>query len=150
MSRDPAQSDGSVNIDLDHATLRVKRWPSIREPAVPVFHDGSRLAIEGNPGQDRFNLVEIYDQTLGTNDYPLIWSDLVSNLYLRTTYQKPGGPGARLGTSVVGSASFRTSAGLQHLPDIHQAELHTGGPERIVSKISTSFPGSTADLDSVR
>jgi hypothetical protein len=151
MSAEPTGPiNGIVRLDVDHATLLVKRWPSISEPAVPVFRDGSRLAIDGQPGEDRFNLIEIYDQTPGTSDYPLIWSDIVSNLYLRTTYQKPGGPGARLGTSVVGSASFRTAAGLQYLPDIHEAALQTGGPERIVSKISASFAGPTASLVSVR
>jgi hypothetical protein len=127
MSREPARSDGSVNVDLDHAVLRIKRWPSIREQAVPVFDDGLLLAVQGKPGEDQFNLIEIYDQSPGSRDYPLIWSELVSNLYLRTTYQEPAGPGARLGTSVVGSVSFRTAAGLQYLPDIHQADMHTGG-----------------------
>jgi hypothetical protein len=66
------------------------------------------------------------------------------------SHQKPSGPGARLGTSVVGSASFRTAAGLQYLPDFHQAELNTEGPERIVGEIAASCPVSTADLVSVR
>src|SRR4051794_37512579 len=114
MTAAPLQ-DG-VPIELERAGVVVKRLPGIKEPPVPVFHNGVRVDDRATPEADLFNVVEVYDQTPGTDHFPLTWADLVGNTFVRPAYQKADGPGARLGTSVVGSPSFRTPTGFQYIP----------------------------------
>ena len=136
----------SVPIALEHVGLVAKKLPGVKEPPLPVFHNGVRMDDEVTPGADLFNVIEIFDQTADTSHFPLTWADLVGNTFVRPTYQKAGGPTASLGTSVVGSPSFRTSAGLQYIPSVVKADLSTGGADRIRSEVTALFCDPAANV----
>lgn len=94
----------------------------IAEPPVPVFHNGSPVG--------GFQTVEAYDRVPGTGSYPLTLSTVVANSALRLTYQKLDGTSGHLGTSVIGTPSFRTPSGLELIPSVARADVTTGVPER--------------------
>ena len=142
--------DHLYSIDYTGGSLILKQVKGILQPFVPVSLDGVPVGDAAVPGSNLFNAVEIYDQTPGRDDFPLVWSDLVANAYVRSTYQKAQGPGASLGTSVLGSASFRTTAdSLRLVPDVARAELSTGGPERVKNELEARFGPAAATVRSV-
>jgi hypothetical protein len=93
------------------------------EAAVPTYY-GS--ALKGS-----FEGLEASDKVPGLDSWPLTMVDLVANTYKRPTYQMPDGSTASLGTSVVGSFSYRTAGGLQYIPVGTMAEVFTGGADRL-------------------
>jgi tetratricopeptide (TPR) repeat protein/pimeloyl-ACP methyl ester carboxylesterase len=132
--------------DAKPATLKAPA----AEPPVPVFRDGAPLAIESDSQPARFKIVEIFENASTKADVPLIWSDLISISYFRSSYQKPEGPGARMGTSVVGAPSFRPAKALLKLiPEVTRAEIKTGGPDRIRIALAGRY-GTQADVSLAR
>ena len=114
------------------------------EAPVPIFHNGALI------GGHNHKVIEAFDQVPGTGSFPLVFVDLHANTFLRNTYQKPGGSGGALGTSVVGSASFRTGAGLQFIPTVTRGDVTTNGFfGRYHSDIDGSF-GSQASINTLR
>lgn len=114
------------------------------EAPVPIYHNGTLI------GGHNHKLVEAFDKVPGTGSFPLVFVDMHANTFLRNTYQKPGGGGAALGTSVVGSASFRTGAGLQFIPDVTRGDVFTNGFfGRYYSQIQGAF-GTQASTTTTR
>ena len=113
----------------------------IAEPAVKTYYGG---ALQGS-----FKVLEASDKVPGQFSWPLTVADLVANTYLRPTYQMADGSSGSLGTSVVGTASYRTAAGLQYIPAISQADVFTGGSDRLRTVLSGQF-GSDATVRSTR
>ncbi len=95
----------------------------VAEAAVPTYLDG---ALQGS-----FQGLEAYDKLPGQDSWPLTVVDLVANAFLRTTYQMADGSTGALGTSVVGSFSYRTAGGLQYVPVGTTAAIGTGGADRL-------------------
>lgn len=143
-----AQPASEFHRKIDRGALVVKRWPSIAEPPVPVTYNGLPLKTPEDP-LDRFNVLEIAQQTSGTSHFPVIWSDLLSSFYLRSSYQKPDGQGADMGTSVLGTPCFRTPTDRQFLPLVAGASVRTGGRERVTSEIWGQFR-EPAEVSSMR
>ncbi len=117
--------------------------PGVIEPAVPIYHNGALVQGHGH------QVIEAYDRVPGTDSYPLILVDLVANTYLRLSYQNSDGTGGTLGTSVVGSPSFRTSQGLQFIPTVARSDVSTLGGQRYENVITSNF-GSAATVTSTR
>jgi len=95
----------------------------VGESAVPTYYGG---ILQGN-----FQGLEAYDKVPGQNSWPLTMVYLVANTYMRPTYQLADGSTGSLGTSVVGSFSYRTAGGLQYIPVGTTAEVYTGGTDRL-------------------
>jgi hypothetical protein len=125
----------------------LKLWvndpPGVIEPAVPIYYDGT--LIQGHNHQ----VIEAYDRVPGTDSDPLTLVDLAANTYLRLTYQKADGTSGTLGTSIVGSPSFRTSQGLQFIPTVTRSDVSTSGGQRYENVITANF-GSAATVTSSR
>lgn len=114
------------------------------EAPVPIYHNGVLI------GGHNHKVVEAFDQVPGTGSFPLVFVDLHANTFLRNSYQMAGGGGGALGTSVVGSASFRTGAGLQFIPTVTRGDVTTDGFfGRYHSQIVGNF-GSQASIDTQR
>lgn len=129
---------------FNDGTLVLVAADAALEAPVPIYHNGVLI------GGHSHKVVEAFDQVPGTGSYPLVFVDLHANTFLRNTYQKPGGGGGALGTSVVGSASFRTGAGLQFIPTVTRGDVTTGGfIGRYHSQIVGSF-GSQASINTQR
>jgi hypothetical protein len=138
------------SIDYVGGSLILKQGQGIRERPVPVTWGGTPLGEAAVPGSNLFNVFEIYDQTPGTSYFPLIWTDLVANTYLRSTYQTATGPGASLGTAVIGSPSFRARGqAIRLVPEVTGADLSAAGMVRIQNTLQARF-GSIATVKSVR
>lgn len=116
----PAVASDQVFFDNGSLALRAADG-GVLESHVPIFHNGTLI------GGHNHKIVEAFDNVPGTGSFPLTFVDLHANTFLRSTYQKPGGGGAALGTSVVGSASFRTNAGLQFIPTVTRGDVNTTG-----------------------
>ncbi len=128
-------NDGSLALVAADAAL---------ESPVPIYHNGTLI------GGHNHKVIEAFDQIPGTGSFPLVFVDLHANTFLRNTYQKPDSSGAALGTSVVGSASFRTGTGLQYIPDVTRGDVFTNGFfGRYYSQIQGVF-GSQASLTTTR
>ena len=112
----PRMGDFEVDVDkklFDDGTQALwgRSFPGdVQEPLVPVSFNGKPAGY--------FRLLELYDQVPSTTSYPLTWTDIVANTYQRSTYQKADGTTGTLGTSVVGTASYWTAAGLQFIPTV--------------------------------
>ena len=126
--------------DNGEVALQADLNAGIAEPAVPVFHNGTRVNNPGTPGLDTFNVVQIYDKVPGINSWPLTWADLVANTYLRLTYQKAEGTSGALGTSVIGTPSFRTAGVLHLIPSVQRADVFTGVQDRVLCVLAATFP----------
>jgi len=113
----------------------------VAEPAVKTYYGG---ALQGS-----FKVLEASDKVPGRSSWPLTVADLVANTYLRLTYQMAGGSSAPLGTSLVGTMSYRTAAGLQYIPSVSRADVFTGGSDRLRTVLSGQF-GSDALVSSTR
>ena len=115
----------------------------IGEPAVPIFYNN--VLINGENHQ----VVEAYDQVPGQSAFPLTFVDQGANFFARGTYQKSDGTTAALGTSVLGSVSFRESGTFNFVPTANRVDVSTGGPTRYQSLLSGQF-GSLATVTSTR
>ena len=113
----------------------------VAEPVVKTYYGGS---LQGS-----FKVLEASDKVPGRSSWPLTVADLVANTYLRPTYQRADGTSGSLGTSVVGTASYRTAAGLQYIPSISQADVFIGGSDRLRTVLSGQF-GTDATVRSTR
>ena len=127
----------------------------VREPSVPVLYNGVQVDDPGTVGEDVFNVVDIFDHVPipNTASFPLTWSDIVANMFLRATYQKPDLTTAHLGTSVLAAPSYRTPGGTAvdfHFPPaVERAEVTTGAPQRVQVVVTGNF-GEAATLSSIR
>jgi hypothetical protein len=139
-----------VKIPVQDGTLVLRTANGVKEPALPVFRNGTLIGSATGEAAARFNVIEVYERTRGTQHFPLVWADIISNTYLRQTYQKAEGPGARLGTSIVGSPSFRTRDGLQFLPKVTSAAIRTDGPDLVRNEITARFDAPVVEVTSVR
>jgi tetratricopeptide (TPR) repeat protein len=149
LRRVAAQAPPDVKIELGRRAI-IARPSGTAEPPVPVFRDGNPLQVDPAGRPARFKIVEIYENATTTRDFPLIWADLVSIGYFRSTYQKPEGPGARMGTPVVGAPSFRpASEPLKFIPQVTRADLTVGGPDHLRVKLAARF-SSQADVEASR
>lgn len=89
---------------------------SIKEVPVSLFYQDS-------PPQ-KIHAIEFYQSTVSNSRYPLTAVDIIANSYLRLSYIKSNGNSATLGTSLVGSISFRTNDNILHfVPEISEATL---------------------------
>lgn len=143
------QAQPDVKIELGRAAV-IARASGIAEAAVPLLRGGAPLA--GAPGGQpaRFKIVEIFANASSHADYPLIWSDLIAIAYVRPTYQKPEGPGAQMGTSIIGAPSFRPQGELLRLvPEVTRAEIRTGGPDLLRVELAGRH-GTQTEFTSVR
>ena len=111
------------------------------EPAIPTYHNG---ALQGD-----FKVLEASDKVPGVGSWPLTMVDLVANTYVRTTYQMANGTTATLGTSVVGTTSYRTAADFHYVPTVSQAQAFTGGADRLRTIVTGQF-GTDASTVSTR
>lgn len=116
-------ADSNFYDDGELALVAVVR-AGISEPPVAVFHNGTQVGATG------FNVIETYDRVPGTNSYPLTAAHLVANTFQRLTYQKADGSTGALGTSLIGTPSYRTPLGLQLVPTVSRADVTTGIGER--------------------
>ena len=114
------------------------------EPAIPIYHNNTLIDNENHKA------IEAFDNVPGTDKFPLTFVDLHANTFMRLTYQKDNGDTATLGTSIVGSTSFRppTNA-LQFIPEVVRGDVYTNGQERYESAVSGTF-GSVAEISSGR
>ena len=116
---------------------------------VDLTYDGAKVVMPKPPNLTQFNTVDIYEN-VDKNHSPLVWSDRVANTSFRSTYQKAELAGSALGTSIIGTASFRRSGEpIDFFPQVHRVELTKLGSDPLRSATSASF-GSLADLTSVR
>jgi plastocyanin len=133
----PFFDDGSFALCAEDPT-------GVQEPGVPISHNGTLIE-----NQDH-HVVEAYDNVPGTMSFPLTFVDLHANTFARSTYQKVDGSPAALGTSVIGSASFRPPSGqLQLIPAVTGSEVRTDGEIRYESTIAGQF-GSLATMTTRR
>lgn len=118
----------------------------VSEPAVPLYHNGVFVG--------ECKVVEAYDHVLaGTGCFPLTVADIIANTYVRSTYQKADGHTATLGTSIVGSASFRPpDQDLRLRPTVTQADVWTGigVGERVEVVLQGIFDSTVARVISTR
>ncbi len=106
------------------------------EPPVPVFHNGTEV------GTQPYQAIELYHLVPGTASYPLVFADLVGNMFSRLAYMRADGAAVNLGTSTVGSASFRTDDQVFHyVPTVTRADVTTGGASRYRSVVTANFGG---------
>jgi hypothetical protein len=133
---------GTIEFHSSDSLALVANDGGVLETAVPISHNGT--LIDGH----NHKVVEAFDQVPGTGSFPLVFVDLHANTYLRNTYQTAIG-GAALGTSVVGSTSFRTTAGLQFIPTVISSNVATGVFGRYSSEINGNF-GSQATIFTTR
>ena len=122
--------------------LKGLRTKSIPEPILDVFSDGKLLG--------QFQGLEIFEKVENSETYPQTVADLISNTYLRLTYQNSEGGSATFGTSLVGCFSMTTSDKVFHLiPKVTKAEVSTGLPHRIKMEIFGNYE-DFAEFKSVR
>jgi hypothetical protein len=133
--------------DDGNVALWARTLASIEEPPVPVFHNGVRVDDPETPGDDLYNVVEIYDQVPDTTSFPLTWADLVANTFVRPTYQNSSGTSGTLGTSIVGTPSYRRPGGspsdFRFIPSVNRADVWTSGTERIQITVSADFEAAS-------
>jgi len=118
-----------------------------REQAAGVVEAAVPTAVNGTL-RGSFNVIEYSDRVPGTTSWPLTVVD-IANTFRRLTYQRADGTTATLGTSVVGTPSFRTSAGLRYVPTVARIDLTTGGTARVRTDMTARF-GLEADIQTAR
>lgn len=144
-----------VEFPYDGGRAKVRYDPTITRASVPVYRNGTRLRDAARPQPDGFNVLEIFEKAKDRDSWPQIYADLMASTYVRLAYLKDDGKGGALGTSVVGSPSFRLPKvpgredEFKLTPTVTRADLATGGPDRIHVKLSAQF-GTAADVTSVR
>ncbi len=151
-----AGSSCTVNFFDDHQTVALKAYTDlILEPPALLFHQGSAVDCPGTPGEDRFDAIEVLDRVAGTPNFPITWVDLIANTYFRGTYEERSGAvgsSALLGTSIIGSTSFRPAGtALRLIPSVTSAEVFTdlSIEDRIRIVLTAGF-SSTASVESIR
>jgi hypothetical protein len=96
------------------------------------------------------NAIEFYELSKNSMAFPLTAVDIASNTYIRLTYQKPNGKSGTLGTSVVGTISFRTSDNVLHfVPTISEAALSISQEGQPEVTLKGKF-GDIAEITSTR
>lgn len=115
---------------------------NLLEPPIPLFLDGQRVDDPSTPGGDLYGIVEVYDRVPGTNSWPLTFSDIVANGYVRPLVQTAEGGTGAFGTSVVTGPSFRAQgAPLDLIPEMSEADVATGVSNRFSVTGVGSFGG---------
>ena len=105
---------------------------TIKEASVPLLCE--------NTSVQSLQAIEMYNISKGTSSYPLTAVDIISNSYLRLSYQKSDGSSATLGSSLVGAISFRTLDNvLNFIPKINNAVMETTQDLRPLITISGSY-----------
>ena len=132
-------ADLKIYDDGELALVGCENPGGVTEPAVPTYYGG---ILQGS-----FKVLEAYDKVPGQVSWPLTVAELVANTYLRPTYQLADGSSAPLGTSVVGTASYRTAAGLQYIPSVSQTDVFIGGSDRLRTVLDAQF-GTDAQVAS--
>lgn len=98
----------------------------ITEPAIPIFLNGTQLGYPCLPGNDNFKQIEFYDEAGTTGHFPLTWSDIVANGYVRPLVQYDDGTSA-IGTSVITAPSYRLQGqSLRLIPTYSRADVTAG------------------------
>lgn len=130
--------------DDGNIALQANSPAGFMEDGIEVFHNGNQV------GNGTFQVVEVFDQVENQSSYPLTFVDLVANTFARATYQNSDGSTGALGTTVVGSPSFRTADSVFHFaPTVLRADIATEGPDRYKSAIDAQFE-SIAQVRSTR
>ena len=111
----------------------------VSEAPVPTYYN--------SVWQGDFRILEYSDKVPGQASWPLTMSDLIANTYVRPTCQMADGASGSLGTSVIGTISYRTAAGLQLIPQPTRADVTIGGSERLRTVFSGQF-GADAQVNS--
>lgn len=134
----------------DHSTVALigRLRSDITEPALLIHRNGVVVDDPNTPGMDLFNVIDINDRAPGTPGFPTTWADIIANTFVRPTHQDPDDPEGStgtLGTSVVGSSSYRTPGGtpadFHFVPTVIRADVTTGLPtgERIAVELTANF-----------
>ncbi|MBL8745203.1 MAG: hypothetical protein JNK58_02485 [Phycisphaerae bacterium] len=98
----------------------------IAEPAIPVFMNGVQRGYPCLAGNDNFKVVEFFDEAGTTGFFPLTWSDIVSNGYLRPLVQFDDGTSG-IGASVITGPSYKaTGQPLKLIPAYSRADITAG------------------------
>ena len=122
--------------------LKGLRSPSIKEPAIEICLHEKAIGS--------FQALEVYERVSELNRYPQTIADIVSNMYLRLTYQKPDGTSGTFGTSIIGAISVRTADGnLLLVPQVASAIVHVGNPHRLKIVVSGVYQ-DFARISSIR
>ena len=74
---------------------------NLLEPPVALYLDGVRVDDPETPGADAYGIVEVYDRVPGTNSWPLTFSDIIANGYVRPLVQHVDGSTGAFGTSII-------------------------------------------------
>jgi hypothetical protein len=126
----PLLADDDVFFDPMDGTFALQAADrGLVEPPVPIYYNGLLI------GDRNHQVIEAFDMVPGTSSYPLTFVDLAANMFL--------------GTSIVGSPSYRTAGGLQYIPSVSSANVTTGIPERYRDDITAHF-GTEANVSSSR
>ena len=128
----PALAQDVTFYDDGLIALRAADGGALEQP-VPLFHNGASIGSH--------KLVEAFVNVPGTTSWPLTVVDLHANTFMRATYQRATGTTGALGTSVVGSVSYRTAQGLQFIPQVGRGDVFTDGQADYESRIEGTFGG---------
>lgn len=128
--------DGTIKLQANNPA-------GFAERPAPVFHNS--MAVGNQP----YQAIELYHHVLGTSSYPLVFVDLVANLFSRIAYTRADGAAVNFGTSTVGSASFRTNSGFNYVPTVSRADVTTGGASSYQSVVTANF-GNLANVTSTK
>lgn len=115
--------------------------PDLNEPAVPLYYGGAH--------ESDYQLTEAFD--FDGMAFPNTYVDYVANTFFRLGTQNGDGTAVVLGTSGVGTFSYRDASGnLQYVPEVTRADVNNiGGVERVETILTANF-GSMANVTSTR
>lgn len=137
-----ASADDVIVFDDGQRALWVRALPSIFEPAIPTFVDGTRVRSDGSPTTELFNVVEVYDRVPGTGSFPLTVVDIIANGYVRPLVQHADGLTGSIGTSIVTGPAFRPQGEpLDTTPDMLRADVGTVTPNTSIIGLSGNYSG---------
>lgn len=126
----------------DNLTIKGLLSPSIREVPISLHTDREQEHI--------LQAIEFYEGSQSENSFPLVAVDIASNTYLRLSYLKPCSKSATLGTSIVGTFSFRTADNILHfIPSVNFATLELNKDSRPAVRLNASF-GKLANITLTR
>jgi hypothetical protein len=115
---------------------------SIPEPPVEVLLNNKTVG--------KFQGLELFEKIAGSKSFPQTVADLVSNSYVRLTYQKLKGRSATFGTSFICCPSFsKSDDSFQLVPKSLKVEVSTETPERLRIESLCSYE-DLAQVRSVR
>ncbi len=146
-----------------------RRIPGVVENPIPVTvaqvtPSGPKSYRAGNgcSPNSTYNGIEIFDVVNGTGGFPLTFTDIIANGYVRPLVQRPDGTTNAFGTSVVTQPGFRPNgAPIDIVPDMTAATLNAtwvvpvppGGPAVRADPFGVQTTGSysgVASLSSMR